>query len=124
MTSTSSLQTRRREIAEELLALRSMRPGNINEQYVRGKCAGKPVVRGPYPVLCWREGKKVLSERLTGEEELERARRDVANHKRFKELCKELEALTERLGELERETPGAKETLKKTPKSPSRRTRK
>jgi hypothetical protein len=124
MTSTSSLQTRRREIAEELLALRSLRPGNINEQYVRGKCAGKPVMRGPYPVLCWRKGKKVLSERLTSEEEIEGARQDVANHKRFKELCKELEALTQRLGELERETTDVKETLKKKPKLPSRKTRK
>ena len=123
MTSTSSLQARRREIAGELLALRSIHPGNINEQYVRGKCAGKPIMRGPYPVLCWREGKKVLSERLTSEEELERARQDVANHKRFKELCKEFEALTQRLGELERKET-TEETLKKKSKSSSRRTRK
>ena len=110
MANTSSLQARRREIAEERLSMRSMHPGNINDQYVRGKRRDKPVTRGRYPVLCWRQGKKVLSERLTSETELERARQDVANHRRFKELCKEFEALTQRLGELER-PPHVQETF-------------
>jgi len=109
----ASLQTRREEVAQELLAMRSMHPGSINEQYVKGKRAGKTVTRGPYPVLCWREGKKVVSKRLTSAEELEQARQDVANYRRFRELCKELEALTRRLGELMREAGASEEALKK-----------
>jgi hypothetical protein len=119
MDSIAAVQTRRREIAEELLAMRSMRRGNINEQYAKGKRAGKSVTRGPYPVLCWREGKRVLSERLTTGEELEHARQDVANHKRFKQLCKEFEVLTQRLGELERREDTHEATLKKGLKSRS-----
>ena len=119
MDSISSVQTRRRRIAEELLAMRSMRRGSINEQYAKGKRAGKAVTRGPYPVLCWREGKRVLSERLSTAEELEHARQDVANHKRFKQLCKEFEALTRRLGELERQQVSRDEVVKKGLKSRS-----
>ena len=124
MHSIASLQARREEIAQELLAMHSMRRGSINEQYVKGKRAGKTVTRGPYPVLCWREGKKVVSERLSSPEQLEQARQDVANYKRFKELCKELEALTRRLGELMQETDAAAEALKKGLKSRSRKARK
>lgn len=124
MCSIASVQSRRQEIAKELLAMRSMRRGNINEQYVKGKRAGKTVTRGPYPVLCWREGKKVLSERLGTDEELEQARQDVANHKRFKDLCKEFEALTQRLGELERQDAPTEEAVKKGLKSRSSKVRK
>ena len=119
MDSISAVQTRRREIAEELLAMRSMRRGNINEQYAKGKRAGKVVTRGPYPVLCWREGKTVFSQRLTSAKELERVRQDVANHKRFKQLCREFETLTQRLGELERAGDTHEATVKKGLKSRS-----
>lgn len=121
MASISSLHTRRQAVAQELLAIRSMRKGNINEQYVRGRRGGKAVTRGPYPVLCWREGKKVVSERLRTAQQLEQARQDIANHKRFKELCKEFEELTQRLGQLEREEAAGREALKKGLKSRSSR---
>ena len=121
MRSISSLQTRRRAIAQELLAIGSIRPGNINEQYVRGMRAGKPVTRGPYPVRCWREGEKVLSERLTTPEQLEQAQQDIANHRRFKELCREFEELTRQLGEVERAEATALEAAKKGLKSRSSR---
>ncbi len=124
MRSIQAVRDRRVAIAEELLAIRSMRPGNINEQYVKTRRGGKVSLRGPYPVLCWREGKKVFSERLTSPERLEQAKRDVRAHKRFKELCKEFEALTLRLSQWERQEEAAHAQLKKRLKSPSNKAKK
>jgi len=124
MTHIEALQTRRREITEELLSLRALRPGNINNQYVQGTRRGKPVARGPYPVLCWREGDKVFSERLTTPAKLAQAQHDTANYRRFKALCKELEELTRRLGELERDEGAELERVKKGRKSRSSKARK
>ena len=94
------IEKRRQLIAEELLRIRTMRPGNINEQVVRAIKDGKAVLRGPYPVLCWREGKKVFSERLTTKQARQWAQEDIANYKHFNELCKEFEGLTRQLGTL------------------------
>ena len=124
MRSISSMQKRRADIVQELLSIRSLRPGNINEQYVRATRAGKPVTRGPYPVLCWREGKKVLSERLSTSEQLAQAQQDVANRKRFKKLCDELELLTRQMGEVERTQRAEQDAVKRRLKSPSNKTRK
>jgi len=124
MDSISSMQKRREAIAQELLAIRSLRPGNINEQYVQATRAGEPVTRGPYPVLCWREGKKVLSERLSTPEQLAQAQQDVANHKRFKSLCREFESLTRQLGEVARAHVSQQEAVKKGLKSRSKKTQK
>ena len=120
----TGIEQRRLAILKEMARMRSMRPGNINQQRVKGTKAGKPVVRGPYPVLCWREGKRVLSERLTSPDELKRAREDIANRRRFRELCKEFEQLTRQLGELERAQAADVEALRKGLKSRSNRTRK
>jgi hypothetical protein len=81
-----------------------MKRGTINEQYLKSKPKGddEPTLRGPYYVLSRREGGKTVSERLSSPEALKQARADVAAHKRFVELCKEYEALTEKLGEMER----------------------
>ena len=113
MNNEKEIQQRRQDISRELLRIRSLRPGNINEQYVRTSREGKPVTRGPYPVLCWREGKKVFSERLRTPEARLQAKQDIGNYKRFKELCKELETLTRQLGCLERDKTSARADLKK-----------
>ncbi len=113
MHSISSMQKRRAAIAQELLAIGSLHPGNINEQYVRATRNGRPVTRGPYPVLCWREGKKVLSERLSTPEQVSQAQQDVFNHKRFKSLCREFESLTRQLGEAERQEAASNEAVKR-----------
>jgi hypothetical protein len=99
--------------------MRSLHPGNINEQFVKGRRDGKVVTRGPYPVLCWRVGKRVYSLRLRSEQEIQEAQHDTENFRRFKELCKELEDLTLELGKLERDQHSQLETVKKTRKSPS-----
>ena len=82
------------------------------------------MTRGPYPVLCWREGKKVLSERLSTPEQLAQAQQDVANHKRFKNLCREFESLTRQLGEVERAQVSQQEAVRKGLKSRSKKTQK
>lgn len=99
------LEARRNAILEEMRSIRSMRRGTINEQYfrIRLKKSKEVTLQGPYYVLSRREGEKTVSQRLRSSAELERARRDIAAHKRFMALCREFEQLTSSLGELERE---------------------
>jgi len=98
------LETRRNMILEEIRSIRSMRRGTINEQYFKTPLKGRRgmVRQGPYYVLSRREGQKTVSKRLRSETELEQARKDVAEYKRFLVLCQDFERLTARLGELER----------------------
>jgi hypothetical protein len=123
MNSIGVLEARREAIAKEMCAIRSLRRGTISEQFMESTRAGgkEPVRLGPYYVLSRREGKKTVSQRLTGEA-LEQARKDVEEHKRFVALCKEFEELTERLGRQEREEAHL-EQKKKRRSSPSRKTR-
>ena len=123
MVTVQELETRRSGILEEMRSIRSMRRGTINEQYFKTRLKGRKgmVHQGPYYVLSRREGQKTVSQRLRSEAELEQARKDVADYKRFLGLCQEFERLTGRLGELER----SKEDLeqeKKRFRSPSSKT--
>lgn len=104
MTELDRVEKRRREVAQELLGIRSLRRGTINEQYLPVKHRGEtdPVLRGPYHVFSRREGGRTVSRRLSTPGALREAREDVERHRRFAALCRELETLTERLGELER----------------------
>jgi len=124
MQKTESMLARREAITKEMLLIRSMRKGTINEQYLKVAHVGdkEPTRCGPYYVLSRREGNKTISERLTAGVELEKARHDVAEYKKFLALCKEFEELTEKLTEMERGSMA--EAEKKTRKSLSSRTRK
>src|SRR6266478_1770774 len=95
-----TLEARREAIVQEMLAIRSMRRGTINEQYVKVGHGGgqEAAVRGPYYVLSRREGGQTVSQRLTSAAALERARSEVAEHQRFVALCREFEEVTEQLG--------------------------
>jgi hypothetical protein len=119
------LEARRNGILEEIRSIRSMRRGTINEQHFKTRLKGRKgiVLQGPYYVLSRREGKKTASQRLRAPEELEQARRDGAEYKKFMGLCQEFERLTARLGELER---GEKDLAqeKKRLSLPSNRTEK
>ena len=120
-----NIEKRRQEILEGMGAIRSMEQATLKEQMLPVKHKGKkdPVLRGPYYVLARWENGKTHSRRVS-QEELEQVKQDVANHKHFIVLCKEFEALTQQLGLLERARQEDLETVKKKPKSPSRRTRK
>ena len=106
MKTITDLEARRDAILEEMRSIRSLRRGNISEQFLKVRHQGirEPVLRGPYYVLLRRDGKKVISQRVTSGPELAQAREDIESHKRFVVLCREFEMLTEQLGELERES--------------------
>ena len=104
MDTVQQLEVRRNAILEEMRSIRSMRRGTINEQYFKTRLKGRKgmVHQGPYYILSRREEEKTVSRRLRSAAELEQARKDVAEYKRFLGLCQEFERLTARLGELER----------------------
>lgn len=110
MQTLQGIESRRDEVLQQMRSLRSMKRGTINEQYLKVPQKGtKPALRGPYYVLSRREGNKTVSERLRTPTQLEQARMDVAAHRKFVELCKEFEVLTERLGMLRRQAEGSEE---------------
>lgn len=114
MDTVQELETQRNAIIEQMRSIRSMRRGTISEQHFKTHLKGRKgvVLQGPYYVLSRREGEKTVSKRLTSPIELERARKDVAEHKTFLGLCQEFERLTARLGELERAEQGLEQEKK------------
>lgn len=104
------IETRREAVLQQMRSIRSMKRGTINEQYLKVPQKGsEPALRGPYHVLSRREGNKTVSERLTAPEQLAQAKQDIAAHRKFMELCKEFEILTERMGFLRRQAEGPEE---------------
>jgi len=119
----AEIEERRKALLQELAGMRSLRRGTLNQQYFQVRRRGElePVRRGPYYVLSRREEERTVSRRVRPAE-VERTRAEIAAHRRFRELCRELEALTERLGELER--AGREASGEKNPRrSRSRKTR-
>lgn len=114
MDTVQELEARRNAIIEQMRSIRSMRRGTINGQHFKTRLKGRKgvVLQGPYYVLSRREGEKTVSKRLTSPIELERARKDVAEYKKFLGLCQEFERLTARLGELERAEQGLEQEKK------------
>jgi hypothetical protein len=114
MDTVQELEVRRNAIIEQMRSIRSMRRGTINGQHFKTRLKGRKgvVLQGPYYVLSRREGEKTVSKRLTSPIELERARKDVAEYKKFLGLCQEFERLTARLGELERAEQGLEQEKK------------
>jgi hypothetical protein len=106
MNTINDLEAKRDAILQEMRSISSLRRGNISEQFLKVRHRGfrEPVLRGPYYVLLRRDGKKVISQRVSSGSELAQARADVESYKRFVALCREFEVLTEQLGELQRES--------------------
>ena len=115
METVQELEARRNAVLEEMRSIRSMRRGTINEKHFKTRLKGTKgmVLQGPYYVLSRREGEKTVSKRLRSAAELEEARKDVAEYKRFMGLCKQFERLTARLGELERGPQGLEQEKKR-----------
>ncbi len=115
MDTIQQLESRRNTILEEMRSIRSMRRGTINEQYFKTRLKGRRgmVHQGPYYVLSRRGEEKTVSRRLRSAAELEEARKDVVEYKRFLGLCQEFERLTARLGELERGEQGLEQEKKR-----------
>lgn len=114
------LEKKRQALLKELGAIRALRKGYLNEQWFPAIREGKKTkeLRGPYFVWTRKVGKKTVSERVRGAAAVERARQDEANYKRFKELCREYEAVAHQLGVLERQS-ASEEALKKGRRSRS-----
>lgn len=123
MTTIQELEKRREQVLEQMRSIRSMKRGTISEQYFPVVRGGKPSGerRGPYYVLSRREGERTVSRRLRSAGEVRQAREAIDAHRRFVDLCKEYEELTERLGEWEGSAP-AVPGEKKRRRSPSSRT--
>lgn len=107
MKTLSEIENRRDSVLQQMRSIRSMKRGTINEQYLKVPQKGaEPALRGPYHIISRREGNKTVSERLTTPAQLEQAKRDVAAHRKFIELCRDFELLTEKMGALERQVKG------------------
>jgi len=108
------LEVKRDAILDQMRSIRSMKRGSITEQHLKVRHRGvrEAVSRGPYYVFSRREGDHTASQRLRSAVELEQARKDIEEHKRFVALCREFELLTEQLGEIERQSPALEEEKK------------
>jgi len=126
MKTVQSLQALRRRAIEELVSMHSLRKGCLTEQWVPVVRDGIQTkeLRGPYYVWTCKAGNKTVSKRITGEAEIEQARQDALNYRRFRQLCQELEELTHDLGVVERAEPTRDETVKKKSRRRSKQTRK
>lgn len=121
-----ALEQKRQDLLKDLSEIRSLRKGCLNEQWFPVVRQGKKTqeLRGPYFVWTHKAGAKTVSERIQGEAAVERARRDVASYKEFREICSEYEAVAQQLGELERDEQAQLERAKKGLKSRSNKARK
>lgn len=124
-TNREQLERHRLDILRQMGSIRSMRRGSVSEQYlkVRHRGQAKPVLRGPYFLWQYWENGKPVRRRLSTEDEVAAARREVAAYRQFEELCADFVRTSEALGSLERRRDDASDALKKTPNLPSRQAR-
>jgi hypothetical protein len=125
---TKAMMERQEAIVQEMASVRFMQKGSISQQRVPRRHAGAETgqMRGPYPVLTWKEKGKTRSLRLKTPEEVVWAETAVANHRRFAALCREYEELGEQIARQLRDAqePAAMEAVKKGLKPRSRRAQK
>ena len=119
--STASLQHRREALMEELGRLVCVRRGSVIEQFVPAKAAdGRRYRRGPYPVYTFKEHGRTVSKRLPDPQQVDLYRQQIRDGRRFQEVVAELM----RVGEALSNDAVQSDTVKKTPHTKSRRTRK
>ena len=90
---------RQQTIGRELTGIHFMQKGTISHQRVPSTRGGAQTgaMRGPYPVLTWKEGAKTRSLRLKNKDEVAWAEKAVGNHRHFAALCREYRELGERI---------------------------
>jgi len=116
-----TLNPRQNQILVELSQIPMMKKGSITQQCMKIQHPSKgETVRGPYPLLTWKEAGQTRSLRLKTKEELAWAEQAISNYKRFAALCQEYEHLAELRAFDERQMPGSAslKAQKKTRKSP------
>jgi hypothetical protein len=125
--SLAELEARRRRLFQEMEELGDFRPGMISTNYRRcGKqnCAcAQPGHAGHGPQYLWNttQNNRSRSQVIRLGPELQKVEREVANYRRFGELCSELVAVNEQLCRLrpvaeikdERELGRLKKTLQR-----------
>jgi hypothetical protein len=125
--SLTELEARRRQLFQEMEALGDFRPGMISTNYRRcGKqnCAcARPGHAGHGPQYLWNttQNNRSRSQVIRLGPELEKVEKEIANYRRFGELCSELVAVNEQLCRLrsvpeikdERELTRLKKTLQR-----------
>jgi len=119
--STASLQHRREALMEELDHLVCVRRGSVVEQFVPATAAdGRRYQRGPYPVYTFKEHGRTVSKRLSDPQRVDLYRQQIRDGRRFQEVVAELM----RVGEALSDDAAQSDTVKKTPHTKSKRTRK
>ena len=115
MKNVDAVLAEREAVLRKLEDIRSLRKGNLNEQWFPVVRDGKKTeeLRGPYYVWSYKAGNKTVSERLTTQTDVEQARQDAANYREFRALFHELERLTEELGQTERTRATEDQAVKK-----------
>jgi hypothetical protein len=116
-----NLQQRRKALMEELEDLVCVRRGSVVEQFVPATAAdGRQYRRGPYPVYTFKEQGRTISKRLREPRQVDLYRQQIRDGKRFQEVVCELM----RVGEALSDAAAQSDTVKKTPHTKLKRTRK
>lgn len=119
--STAGLQQRRKALMKELEHLVCVRRGSVIEQFVPATAAdGRRYRRGPYPVYTFKERGRTVSKRLREPRQVDIYRQQIRDGRRFQEVVAELM----RVGEALSDATAQSDTVKKTPHTKSKRTRK
>lgn len=124
--SRNTLERQRMEILKQMGQIRTMRRGTVSEQFLKVPHQGqaKPVERGPYFLWQYWDKGKPIRKRLRSSAEVAAARKEVAAHKEFEELCARYVGVAEALADLERQETDSNDALKKRLKSRSSKAQK
>jgi len=121
MNTVAHLRHQRERLLEELSDLECVRRGSVVEQRVAATAAdGRRYERGPYPLYSFKEKGRTVSRRLHSATEVDVYRQQIDNGRRFQQVVDELLRVSEQLSDATVQT----DTVKKTPRTKSRRTRK
>ena len=106
---------------EELGQLVYVRRGSVVDQFVPAKASdGRRYRRGPYPVYTFKERGRTVSKRLRDPRQVDLYRQQIRDGRRFQEVVTELM----KVGEALSDAAAQSDTVKKTPPTKSKRTRK